>query len=454
MAFLIASGSFLFGSIIQSVSTTFPILLFGRMYIGLGVGTGLAVNPLYIAEVTPAAHRGQMVTWIEIAMNIGLVLGFATGVILANSNDDSEWRIMFAMGGILPLFMIFLIALNIMPESPRWLILHHRLQDARLILQQIYESDDEDSIVDTIGPPVADPTTESGRNIPEVRQQKTTSTTKIDSIMKEIQTSLDTEREARRHYVGSWGGLLFRPTPAVKHMLLVGLGTAIGQQLVGMEAIQYYFVDVIIQLGIEKEALESLILVGLGVLKLVIVIVSARLVDNHGRRPLVLLSLIGMSLSLIVVSGTFWVSNGPSGAAIVGLALYLVFYSIGMGPVGWIIPSEVFTTCIRARAMSLAMFSNRLTATIMSSTFLSLANILGWSGFFFFLSVLCLIVCGVSLRYLPETKDRSIEEMSKYFARLTNDESVIEVEERMKQQLEQQQKRTSSPGNSRKSMFV
>ena len=452
MTFLIASGSFLFGSIIQAVSTTFPILLFGRIFIGLGVGVGLAVNPLYIAEVTPAAHRGEMVTWSEIGMNVGLVLGFATGIVFANLTDDGEWRTMFALGSILPVVMILLIACNVMPESPRWLLLHYRTQDARMVLQQIYYDGDGGETTTTIGPPVAEPTTESGRNVQEVRQQKRKST-KLDAIMKEIQVSLDREREARRHYVGSWGGLLFRPSPAVQHMLFVGLGVSVGQQLVGMEAIQYYFVDVIINLGIKKETTESVILVGLGLLKLAFVFLSGKLVDKNGRRPLLLLSLVGMSVSLLFVSASFLVSNNPIGAVLFGLALYLIFYSIGMGPGGWLIPSEVFSTCIRARAMSLAMFSNRFAATVMSSTMLSLSSLLGLSGLFFLLAVLCLIMCGLTHQYLPETKDRSLEEMSRYFAQMTNDVSVIEVEEGMQHRLEDHQ-RALSPGASRKAMFV
>jgi MFS family permease len=136
----------------------------GRVFVGLGVGFGLAVSystvralfffqnrrltlslflfafqldPLYIAEISPAARRGELVTWSEIALNVGIVFGFSSGLIFGNLEDSVSWRYMFAMGAILPIVMIFL-ALCVMPESPRWLVSKGRDDKAIKILQQIY----------------------------------------------------------------------------------------------------------------------------------------------------------------------------------------------------------------------------------------------------------------------------------------------------------------------------
>jgi MFS family permease len=121
-------------------------------------------------------------------------------------------------------------------------------------------------------------------------------------------------------------------------------------------------------------------------------------------------------------------SKNQTSMVIFGLALYLSFFSIGMGPGAWLIPSEVFATSIRAKAMSIATFSNRITATIMASTFLTTSEAMGWTGFFLMLAGVCLSVIAFMHFFLPETKGRSLEDMALYFAELTNDTSVLDAE--------------------------
>jgi hypothetical protein len=102
-----------------------------------------------------------------------------------------------------------------------------------------------------------------------------------------------------------------------------------------------------------------------------------------------------------------------------------------MGPGAWLIPSEIFATCIRAKAMSVATFLNRATATLMASTFLSTANAISWAGFFCLLAGVCVIVLIFLYFLLPETKGRSLEDMSIYFAEITGDTSILEAEARI-----------------------
>lgn len=136
--------------------------------------------------------------------------------------------------------------------------------------------------------------------------------------------------------------------------------------------------------------------------------------------------------ALILTSFSFFggKARGPA-FAIVGLSLYLSFFSIGMGPGAWLIPSEIFATSIRAKAMSVATFFNRIFATIMSSTFLSTANAIGWSGFFLMLAGICVVVFAFIYFLLPETKGRSLEDMSIYFAEITGDSSILEAEKKI-----------------------
>jgi len=134
-----------------------------------------------------------------------------------------------------------------------------------------------------------------------------------------------------------------------------------------------------------------------------------------------------MAISLLLQSFNFMGDESNGYFAIFNIGLYLIFFSFGMGPGAWLIPSEVFSTSVRARAMSLATFSNRLVATIFASSFLSMAHALTWAGFFLLLAVICIFV-GIFFYFLvPETKGRSLEDMSLYFAEITNDRSVLDA---------------------------
>ena len=107
-----------------------------------------------------------------------------------------------------------------------------------------------------------------------------------------------------------------------------------------------------------------------------------------------------MALSLVVIGVTFFVDDANPSFALVGLATYLAFFSFGMGPGAWLIPSEVFSTAIRAKAMSMATFLNRITATFITSTFLTAADVLSWGGFFFLLAFICVVICLLFLQFL------------------------------------------------------
>jgi sugar porter (SP) family MFS transporter len=296
--FIVAAVGFLIGIVIMVFSNSYQVLLLGRLFVGLGVGVGLAIDPLYIAEVTPAKHRGELVTWSEIALNVGIVLGFSTGLFFSNVDDSLEWRVMFALGGILPCVMVFLV-LTVMPESPRWLVSKNREDEARNILRLIY-------------PP--------GYN--------------VEPVIQDINEAI--ERDAAAEKAIGWG-ILLHPTPAIRRMMLVGIGTAVAQQAVGIDAIQYYLLDVLSQSGIKSEEKLSLILILLGLLKLAFVLVGGKCFDRRGRRPLFFISLLGMAASLLVVSIAFFIDDTLStGATVVGLAFYLSFFSVGMGPGAWL----------------------------------------------------------------------------------------------------------------------
>jgi sugar porter (SP) family MFS transporter len=369
MTFVLAAIGFLLGIIVMiSTSHSFTVLLIGRMLVGWGVGIGLAIDPLYISEITPAKYRGELVTWSEILLNVGIVFGFSTGLFLSHMDDDMEWRVMFLLGAILPVIMIFVVWW-IMPESPRWLVQKGRDTDAMMVLQQIYPE---------------------GYN--------------VEPVLADMKESID--RDTAAQLAVGWR-FLCAPSPALRRMMMVGIGTAVAQQAVGIDAIQYYLIDVIRDSGVDSREGQSIVLMILGGIKLLFIFVGGKCFDRSGRRILFFVSLSGMTLALLIVAFGFLIDQTLSTiATVIGLGLYLAFFSVGMGPGAWLIPSEVFSTVVRAKAMSVATFMNRAVATLMASTFLSTKELIGWAAFFFLMAVVCMLVLGFLWMYLPETKGR------------------------------------------------
>mmetsp|Transcript_93898 Transcript_93898/g.268895 ORF Transcript_93898/g.268895 Transcript_93898/m.268895 type:complete len:362 (+) Transcript_93898:123-1208(+) len=276
-----------------------------------------------------------------------------------------------------------------MPESPRWLVANGREDEAAVILSRCYaEGTDTNELVDSIR-----------RAVTEEQQANGTM---------------------------SWYKMLCRPTPGVRRMLLVGVGVAAAQQTTAIEAVQYYVLYILESAGVEDKGTAFMYLLGLGLLKVVVIVLAGRLFDHPkvGRRPLLLASNAGIALALVILAINFSMGEPSVGWAVLALALFVCFFSLGMGPGCWLIASEVFSTQIRARAMSLATFTNRGCAVIIGSTFLTLRSALGDSGFFMLFVVLVMGNIAFIYRYVPETKGRTLEDMLRYFDEVTANESV------------------------------
>lgn len=375
------------GMFIIVSSSSYKIIIIGRMIAGLGLGCGLPVVPVYISEISPKEQRGALVCCSEIATNVGILLGFIAGFGFESFPPGVDWRCMIAIGVALPIVVLVMI-LYIMPESPRWLVRQNREEEAVVVLKQLCPP----SLCEKFSIPCGEHATGIY----------------VDDVLSEIKESV--AMDARNQAGTSWMSVIF-PSRPLRRTLLISVGIASCQQLVGINAVQYFLMPLMETSGVSSRFDRFLYLVGLGIIKLACIFVAAKLFDSLGRRPLMLTSCLIMIGALSLLAYNFATGSKTPKLAVFALAIYFSAFSVGMGPGCWLVPGEILPSAIRAKAMSLASFTNRILAGVMASTPLSLARALGWDGFMLFLIFLNVGVVSFIATMMPETKGTSLEEL-------------------------------------------
>ncbi|WP_050031457.1 sugar porter family MFS transporter [Natrinema altunense] len=357
---LVGAVVFFVGSLIMAIAPTVEILIVGRIVDGIGVGFASVVGPLYISEISPPKIRGSLVSLNQLTITSGILIAYLVNFAFSASG---EWRWMLGLG-MVPAAVLF-VGMLFMPESPRWLYEHGRESDAREVLAS------------------------------------TRVETQVEDELREIKETIHTESGTLRDLFEPW----------VRPMLIVGVGLAAFQQVTGINTVMYYAPTILESTGFADTA-SILATVGIGVVNVVMTVVAVLLIDRTGRRPLLLLGLAGMSVMLAVLGVAFYLP-GLSGAigwiATGSLMLYVAFFAIGLGPVFWLLISEIYPTEIRGTAMGVVTVVNWAGNLLVSLTFLRLIDVVGQTGTFWLygaLSVLALLFC---YRLVPETKGRSLE---------------------------------------------
>lgn len=331
-----------------------------RIMVGLAVGVASMVTPLYIAEVAPPKIRGALVTLNQLAIVIGVAVAYFVDYLFSGTGN---WRGMFtsAVGPS----VVLLVALIFLPESPRWLASHGHADGAYRVLCRVEDA------------------TEAQVHFAEIRE-----VTEIDRLK-------------------------FRDlfAPRFRKALIVGVGLAAFDQITGVNAICYY-TPIILQMGgfhTAQSAILATVLVG--AVNLVFTVLSLFLLDRMGRRPLLLLGLALMTLSLAALGYLFGREHVSQVFILFGVLVYLASFAIGLGPVFWVLISEIYPTTIRGQAMSLATMTIWVFDLLVTITFLSLMNTLGVSRTFWFYAVASVAAFYFSARRVPETKGRTLEQI-------------------------------------------
>lgn len=373
-SFAVANVLVIAGLAIVCLVSRFDLLILGRCIMGLGIGIILVIGPIYIAEIAPPLHRGWFVSWHETGINTGVILAYATGLGLSYLPSKFSWRLMFAAGGLMPVFVLLSLG-TVMIESPRWLLRQGK----------------NDKAAQTIG----------------LLFGKTADT---PAIMSEILTSV--HEEMQNNASTSWRGI-FCPTGSVKYMLIIGVLTCISQQVVGIEPVMMYMQIIIKASGedVTVFTLNSLPLI-VGIVKLILVPLAGRLMDVHGRRTMMIISFSGLAVTSAFLATMFHCKSTSLWLLMNVIILYVAFFSIGAGPGAWLLTSELFSNTLRVRGMCIATLANRVVAALEVSIFLSVSKTVGLSMVFVFFGVTSLLYALFCWTCLIETKSQTLEQIT------------------------------------------
>ena len=387
------SGSLFFLSAVGTAfAPDFTLLVIARIMGGIAVGVASNVVPLYISEIAPPRIRGRLVTFYQLAITVGILLAFLSNAWVLNLSEsrpdillvgflekifiDESWRGMFGAETIPA--SIFLICLAIVPESPRWLVQQNRSEKARHILKKLIDENEIDSSIDEI-------------------------------------------RETLNDVAGSYRELL---KPGLRTAVLIGILLPLFSQFSGINAIIYYGPRILTEVGIDmNNALKSQVL--LGIANMVFTFIAIWKVDSLGRRPLYLIGTAGATISLIITGIFFYTGETGSIFLLISVVLFLASFAFSIGPLKFVIASEIFPNRIRGRALALSIMVMWISDTIVGQLTPILLSKGGAAATFWFFALFCAIAFWFIYKKVPETKGKTLEEIqAMWISESNNDEFV------------------------------
>ncbi|MBB3108637.1 SP family arabinose:H+ symporter-like MFS transporter [Paenibacillus phyllosphaerae] len=358
---------FVIGSIGSAIPGTFTGYVIARMIGGIGIGFTSTLCPLYNAEIAPAKYRGRLVAFNQFATVTGIFLTYFINSGIANYGDhawdiENGWRWMFGVGAVPGL--LFLVLLFFVPESPRWLIKQGRPAEALPILVRIHGE--------------------------ELAKQE----------VLDIKASFGQESSSLRQ--------LFNP--GLRLALIVGVVLAVLQQVTGINAVMYYAPEIFKETGAGTNAsLYQTILVGF--INFIFTILSLWLIDKVGRKALLLVGSASMTVCLLVIGIAFQTGHTSGPLVLIFVLLYVASFAVSLGPVVWVILSEIFPNRIRGRATAIASMALWAADYVVSQSFPPMLNSFGAGPTFYVFGIMSLITLLFTWRVVPETKGKSLEQI-------------------------------------------
>ena len=372
---IISAILFLVSAVGTALPQTLMQFVFFRFIGGLGVGAASMTSPMYIAEISPARIRGRMVSVNQFAIIFGMLVVYFVNYFIALSGDEAwniavGWRWMFGSEAI-PAGLLLLLLFWV-PETPRWLIKQNRREEAMDIL------------------------------------------TKVDGAAYG-HTELKIIDQTISHESASLGQLL---GPGLRMALLIGIVLAVLQQVTGINVFLYFGSEIFETLGgttMDAALLQQIIV---GAVNLLFTVLAIWTVDRLGRKPLMIVGAVGMGVSLFAMGFAGYYQ--ATGLWMLFFVLgYIACFALSVGPVTWVILSEIFPTKIRGRAMGIATVCLWLANSIVSQTFPMmdehpwLVATFNRALPFWIYGAMCAVLVVFVWKWVPETKGKSLEEIER-----------------------------------------
>jgi sugar porter (SP) family MFS transporter len=399
---LVASFIFVLGAVWSGWAPNPHSLIIARLFIGLAIGISSFSVPLYIAEISPNHIRGRLVSLFQLLITIGILVSYLSDEAFANNANPESWRPMFYVG-VIP-GLILLIGMIFLPETPRWLMSKGREDESRRILKRIEE------------PAEVEPS--------------------ISRMKEEIEKYKERARFTE----------VFKPW--LRTALMIAVGIMFFQQFVGINTVIYYSPKIFLIAGFEGARAAIWGAVSVGVINVTFTVLSLFMIDKLGRRKLFFIGTAGIIVSLIALGAVFAFlpSLGAMGKwlAIIFVWVYIAFFAISLGPLGWLFISEVFPLRVRGIGSSIGSLSNWFFNGVVAFTFFKIIKLFTMpgtgiithekiydvathtsamqavnngnpAGAFWFYAILGILGLIWGYFYLPETKGVSLEKIEEHW---------------------------------------
>jgi sugar porter (SP) family MFS transporter len=369
---LITAVFFAISAVSSALAKEFWFLVIARIIGGVGVGGALLIAPVYIAEISPPAIRGKMVSFNQLNIVIGISAAYFSNYFLLNIGENN-WRWMLGVETI-PAILYFVFLLFV-PNSPRWLARQNRTDEAFSTLNKI------------------------GDQVYAKAQ------------LEEIKISLQTEISEKL-----WPLLKGLFSKKMSYILILALAISFLQQITGINAVLYYAPVIFEKTGIGKDAafMQAAIV---GLTNLVFTILAMAIIDKLGRKPLLIIGSAGLSLSLLTLSLFSYFGKFSGYGVLIAVMVYVASFAVSLGPVLWVFLSEVFPNKYRGIGISLAGLWASVVSFGVTFIFPWEIEFLGKTVTFISYAFFAILTLLFAIFIFPETKGVSLEELEKKLVR-------------------------------------
>jgi sugar porter (SP) family MFS transporter len=355
---------FLFSALGTGLAHSLTIFVIARFLGGLAIGGASVIAPMYISEIAPAHLRGRLVALSQLAIVSGILVAFFSNYLLMNTGE-MNWRYMYLAGAVPAI--IFFVLLFFVSQSPRWLVMVGKIDEARDVIKKVNAEED------------------------------------VNKIMDEITQSINKES------LGADVAIFKKP---YLRLVLIGIAVGMFNQFTGINTILYYAPTIFKSAGFSQDS-ASLQTVMVGFTNLVFTLIAMTLIDKLGRKFLLMMGAVGMTIFLGLFANAFLKQQFEGYGLLIFVMGFIAFFAMSQGAVIWVILSEMFPNNIRARGSSIGSFSHWVFNALISFLFPIAVTHIGVGPVFVFNAVATLFSFFFFWKYLVETKGKSLEEIEK-----------------------------------------